>query len=175
MEYYLKRCTLEDVIQLREILITTFHDAFASMNNQEDLEAFYQSAYSLKPLSEELKNPLSSCYFAMSKEGNKPIGFIKINFYGAQSEPDHEGSLELERYYVLPAFQGKGVGSMLLNKTFDIARENNLNYLWLGVWEKNKSAIKIYKKRGFRQFGSHDFYVGNDRQTDILMKINLKH
>jgi ribosomal protein S18 acetylase RimI-like enzyme len=41
--------------------------------------------------------------------------------------------------------------------------------LWLGVWERNARAIAFYKKIGFVDVGSHDFYVGADRQTDRVL------
>jgi len=41
------------------------------------------------------------------------------------------------------------------------------------VWEHNIKAIAFYKKFGFEQFGSHIFMLGDDIQTDILMRKNL--
>jgi len=42
--------------------------------------------------------------------------------------------------------------------------------VWLGVWEENPRAIKFYKKNGFVEFDKHTFVLGEDEQTDILMK-----
>lgn len=167
----LKQATIEDVHQLREMLLTTFHDTFAHLNNEDDLQTFYDKAYTIEQLEVELKNPGSIVYFAVENE--IPMGFIKINFYGAQTEPGHEHGLELERIYVLPDHQDKGVGSVLFKKVFEIADEHQHKYIWLGVWEKNERAIQIYEKKGFKQFGSHDFWVGQDRQTDLLMRLDL--
>jgi ribosomal protein S18 acetylase RimI-like enzyme len=46
--------------------------------------------------------------------------------------------------------------------------------VWLGVWEKNEKAIQFYKKWGFVQFDKHLFQLGDDAQTDIMMKLQLK-
>jgi ribosomal protein S18 acetylase RimI-like enzyme len=46
--------------------------------------------------------------------------------------------------------------------------------LWLGVWERNPRAIAFYQKCGFRDVGSHDFWFGNDRQTDRVMVTALE-
>lgn len=40
----------------------------------------------------------------------------------------------------------------------------------LGVWEHNHRALRFYEKNGFIAFGTHIFQLGNDQQTDILMK-----
>jgi ribosomal protein S18 acetylase RimI-like enzyme len=46
--------------------------------------------------------------------------------------------------------------------------------LWLGVWEKNEPAIRFYEKNGFKKFSKHIFKLGNDEQTDLLLKKTLK-
>jgi diamine N-acetyltransferase len=39
---------------------------------------------------------------------------------------------------------------------------------------KHSRAISFYKKNGFVAFDKHIFKLGNDEQTDIMMKLNLK-
>jgi ribosomal protein S18 acetylase RimI-like enzyme len=46
-----------------------------------------------------------------------------------------------------------------------------VDYVWLGVWEKNLRAIQFYKKNGFVEFDQHLFILGDDPQTDIMMKL----
>jgi hypothetical protein len=36
--------------------------------------------------------------------------------------------------------------------------------------EKKTRAIKFYKKNGYVEFDKHTFVLGEDEQTDILMK-----
>ena len=45
-----------------------------------------------------------------------------------------------------------------------------MKYIWLGVWEENPRATRFYQKNGFVAFGKHIFKLGDDEQTDILMK-----
>jgi RimJ/RimL family protein N-acetyltransferase len=56
----------------------------------------------------------------------------------------------------------------------DAAHELGGRTLWLGVWERNPRAIAFYEKCGFRDVGSHDFWVGNDCQTDRIMVTELR-
>jgi len=44
------------------------------------------------------------------------------------------------------------------------------NYVWLGVWEKNINAIAFYKRLGFYEDGRHPFKMGDELQTDFIMK-----
>ena len=52
---------------------------------------------------------------------------------------------------VLPAFQGKGIGTKLLDEADEFARSENFNLLSLSVIGRNTEAIKLYEKLGFRK------------------------
>ena len=56
----------------------------------------------------------------------------------------------------------------------EVAKRKRVNILWLGVWEKNPRAINFYKKNGFEEFDKHIFRLGNDEQTDIMMRLKLQ-
>ena len=53
---------------------------------------------------------------------------------------------------------------------FQQAKQNKKKYVWLGVWEKNVNAIAFYEKMGFKQAGQHLFQIGNELQSDLIMK-----
>ena len=52
----------------------------------------------------------------------------------------------------------------------EVANELNAEYVWLGVWEENTRAIGFYERQGFVAFDKHIFRLGQDEQTDIMMK-----
>ena len=56
-----------------------------------------------------------------------------------------------------------------------MAKDKKSDYVWLGVWEENPRAISFYKKNGFEEFDKHIFKLGNDEQTDIMMKLKLNN
>ena len=70
-------------------------------------------------------------------------------------------------------FQGKQIGKAMLYKAIAIARSKKASFLWLGVWKKNKEAIKFYERYGFKKFMTHPYLIGKDKQTDWLMKLVL--
>ena len=96
-----------------------------------------------------------------------------MNFGQSQTELQDDKALEIERIYVLKEFHGKNVGQILYNKAIEIAKQNKADYVWLGVWEENPRAIAFYKKNGFVEFDKHIFKLGDDEQTDIMMKLKL--
>lgn len=158
-------------MQLREIGIQTFKETFAKDNTPENLENYLNTNFNIEHLKNELNHPDSSFYFA--KLNDKFIGYLKINFNTAQTEIKDKKAVELERIYVLEQFQGMKAGQMLFDEAYNIAKKVNADFIWLGVWEQNQKAINFYNKNGFVAFDKHIFKLGNDLQTDIMMRLKL--
>ncbi len=149
----------------------TFFEAFAAVNTAGNMQAFLDTAFAESKLRNELNDPESDFYFACID--NEPIAYLKINFGRSQTELKTNESLEVERIYVDASAQGKGIGQLMLDYAIDIARQQKTKFIWLGVWEKNPGAIRFYERNGFAAFSQHTFKVGDDPQTDILMKKTL--
>lgn len=164
--------TLYDVEQLQQIGRQTFLETFLGSNTQENMNKYLDEAFALTKLSAELNDTNTAFYFA--KLNHTVIGYLKVNFGQSQTELQDKNAIEIERIYVLKEFHGKSVGQQLYSKSIQIAQQKKATYIWLGVWEENLKAISFYKKNGFIAFGSHIFELGNDKQTDIMMKLNLE-
>lgn len=160
-----------NIPQLQAIGKQTFVETFAEHNTANDLQMYLDNNLSTEKLTNEISDPNSEFYFALLN--HKVIGYLKINYGQAQTELKDRSSLEIERIYVLKEFHGKKVGQVLFEKAIAMARQANAEYVWLGVWEKNPRAIKFYMKNGFVEFDKHIFKLGNDEQTDIMMRLNL--
>ena len=168
----IKKITLADIVQLQEIGRQTFSETFSSTNTEENMKAYLKDGFSNAKLSAELDNPNSEFYFATLN--NTVIGYLKINFGLAQTELKDDKALEIERIYVLQEFHGKKVGQLLYDQAIHLAKEKKADYVWLGVWKKNHRAIQFYTKNGFVEFDQHIFVLGDDEQTDIMMKLEIK-
>lgn len=103
----------------------------------------------------------------------KTLGVLKINTGNAETESGLENSLEIQRIYILKESKGLGIGTVFMNLAEKKARELGVSFIWLGVWEKNFPAQKFYTNKGFRRFSEHAFVLGDDIQTDFLMKKEL--
>lgn len=167
----IKKVTIDDLDQLQQIGRQTFYETFASGNTEENMNKYLDEAFSVAKLTTELNDKNSEFYFATLD--NDVIGYLKINFGQSQTELQDDKAVEIERIYVLKEFHGKNVGQLLYDKAISIARQKNADYVWLGVWEENLRAINFYKKNGFVEFDKHIFKLGNDEQTDIMMKLKL--
>ena len=161
----------EDLKDLQDVSRTTFKESFGEQNTREDMEKYLREKFSEEQLLLELDNHDSVFYIA-TIDGDV-VGYLKLNTGKAQTELKDESGLEIERIYVLNKFIGKGIGKQLFNLTLDIARQMKSHFIWLGVWEKNERALTFYHKNGFVEFDKHIFVLGDDHQTDILMKLEL--
>lgn len=163
---------LSDVEQLQVIGRQTFFETFAASNTEENMHKYLEENFSLAKLTAELADRNTEFHIARLDE--KAIGYLKLNSGQSQTELKDGNAIEIERIYVLKAFHGKKVGQLLYNQAIEVAKQANADYIWLGVWEENPRAISFYKKNGFIAFDKHIFTLGDDEQTDIMMKLQLK-
>ena len=170
-EIVINKIGIKQIELLQQIGRQTFEETFAESNSAENMAKYIEEAYSYEKLSAELNNPDSFFYFAMLDE--KVIGYLKLNMGGSQTELKDNDALEIERIYVLKSFQGKKVGQVLFDKAIQIGKESQVAYVWLGVWEENKRALQFYTKNGFVEFDQHVFVLGDEAQTDIMMKLEI--
>ncbi len=169
---HLRRCTPTDWPTIQTLGRQIFSDTFAVHNTPENLQTYLDTAFSTEQIQAQLANPDSQFWLAIQEE-NQAVGYLKINFAGAQTEAQPEPSLEIERIYVLQSLQSAGVGQMLFEKSLEIARAAGVKYIWLGVWEHNPKAIRFYEKNGMHIFDQHTFHLGDEAQTDMMMKLDL--
>lgn len=167
-EIILKQIGIENVEQLQKIAKQTFFDTFSHHNTEENMTQYMAEGFTIDKLTAEIQNENSEFFFALSDE--EVIGYLKVNFGDAQTELQDKDSLEIERIYFSKDFHGKKVGQILYKKALEIAKDKNLGYVWLGVWEENRRAVQFYRKNGFVEFGQHIFKFGNEDQTDLMMK-----
>lgn len=172
MTIAIKKCTMEDIVLLQEISIETFNETFKNQNSPESMNAYLERAFNLEQLEKELSNVSSEFYFIYSNE--EIAGYLKVNLNNAQSENMGNESLEVERIYIGQRHHKQGLGKYLMNKAIQIAIARDKEKIWLGVWEKNESAIAFYNKMGFVQTGAHSFYMGEEEQIDYIMVKPLK-
>lgn len=166
-----RRLISADLAVLKSVAETTFQHAFAVYNTKEDMEQYMAEAFAPERIKKELEDPDVAYYLAWIKD--EIVGYIKLNTNEAQSDLKDPTSMELERIYVVPSWQNQGIGKFLLEEAILLARQAGKKFLWLGVWDQNHGAIRFYQRHGFTKFGTHDFYLGNDRQTDYLMRLDI--
>jgi ribosomal-protein-alanine N-acetyltransferase len=72
---------------------------------------------------------------------------------------------------VLPATRSRGIGSELLRRLEDSAREGGAKSIWLHVDSENAGAVRLYEAHGYACEGRHDRYYPQGRAALIYRKI----
>jgi len=170
-EIIIRLATEKDAELIAELSQDTFYETFAGVNTKENMDKFMTEQFSKDALMKEVG--LKGNIFLLAFDGESPAGYVKLR---ESPNPDGLGeanAIEIARIYAAATAIGKGVGKALMQKCIDIAVEKKKDIIWLGVWEHNQRAIDFYIKWGFEKFGTHVFMLGEDPQTDWLMKKNL--
>ncbi len=157
------------VHQLQKVSKETFTEAFAKDNTEENLKHYLTVAFNVESLITQINNPASEFYF-LEIDG-EIAGYFKINIGESQTEIKGADGLELERIYIFQKYQSKGLGGFIINEIKIKAIQKDKKYIWLGVWENNVKAIKFYQKLGFEKFDEHIYPIGDDPQTDWMMRL----
>jgi len=139
-----------DILPLFQLGKKTFIESFAEHNSEENMQKYVEASFTIK---NQIK-----------------IGYLKINRVSVVLGGTNHKSIQIERIYVLKDHQGIKAGQKLLEKALDEAKTSEVDYVWLGVWEKNIRAIQFYTKNGFEESDRVNFMLGDDKQTDIIMK-----
>lgn len=173
-EIKIRQASIEDAEMLTDLSYETFWDAFHAhpKNAPDDLADYMQKAFNLEQIRRELLEENS--IFLIAEIAGEPAGYAKLKIDSIEDGISAAKPIELMRLYSKQEFLGKGVGARLMDECFEIARQNDCDAMWLGVWEYNPRAQRFYEKYGFRKVGKHVFQLGSDPQIDLLMQKEIK-
>lgn len=142
----------KDFELIRFILKETWLDTYSKFIPEEDLLFYLNETYNDERLIALLKNPDTKIYIA--EVNHDAAGLMRI------SENKIQKRFYLNSLYVLPKYQGFGVGRKLTSLAEDTALSLKYDKLWLGVMEQNTDAINWYKKNGFVFPETEPFQMG---------------
>jgi ribosomal protein S18 acetylase RimI-like enzyme len=164
----IREATIADLPKLRALAISVFTITFEKANNPDDFKTFMDEAYSEVQMRKELAEP--GAVYLIAEVGDLFAGYARVRENNEVDQYLGTNHLELQRLYADIPWQGKGVANALMEACEKIVRDRSKEWIWLGVWEHNPKAIHYYQKHGYEQFSQHDFMLGSDKQTDLLMR-----
>jgi ribosomal protein S18 acetylase RimI-like enzyme len=166
MKTTIRKAAQADVLRLAELARKTYADAFGHTFAGSDLAAQITSELS----DTRFERHLDVDIFLVAESGTRLIGFIQ---FGRAKAGTHESALpddfELRRVYVLDEFQGRGIGSRLIDCALSEMAE--APKIFLDVWEDNFAAQRLYARYGFSEIGRRPFKVASGAVTgsDLIM------
>jgi ribosomal-protein-alanine N-acetyltransferase len=124
-------------------------------------DLFSEEKWSYFQILREFKNDFSK--ILVFKEKEEIIGYLIFR----EIEPE----IEILKIGVRKEYQRKEVGTKLMQKLIDIAKEKNISKIFLEVKASNLSAYNFYKKLGFKEMYRRKNYYGNEEAIIMLKEI----
>lgn len=139
----------DDVVGIQEVFYKTWLDTYPNKESGvtvDDIEDQYKDAFTeetIRQRREGLASPKKERTLLVAKEGDIVVGVCRIVRRSDKNQ--------LQAIYVLPEFQGKGIGRLFweeAKKFFDKEKD-----IVVEVATYNSNAIEFYKKLGFLDTG----------------------
>jgi len=162
---------LSDAKELSEFAARTFQATFAEHNEAEDMQSFLRNTYSAEIQAREISDPQR--HFMKATLNGKIVGYVQLRANAVKDGVKGPKPMELQRIYIDENCKGTGLAARLMNAAISLAHEMRFETLWLGVWEHNQRALAFYRKFGFVEVGEHDFYLGRDKQRDLILSKDI--
>jgi len=107
-----------------------------------------------------LNDPFSKGIIA--EVNSVPVGWLKL------FEDHINKKFFVSSLYVLPEYQGFGLGKKLLNEVYRIAAEKQFSKVWLGVMKQNVKALEWYQNLGFVFDEEEPFQMGSTQVIHLI-------
>lgn len=169
MDIKIRTATGEDIALIQEMAEVTFRHTYAEIISPSQMEFMMEWMYS----DESLAVQLHEQKFFLAFDGETPCGYTSLERQGADAEG--VDIYHLQKLYVMPEYQRKGVGSVLIDAAISFAKEicSRPARIELNV-NRGNSAVEFYKKKGLRVLRTGDFPIGNGfYMNDYIMGVEL--
>jgi ribosomal protein S18 acetylase RimI-like enzyme len=136
MKLKIRKALEKDLEKISEILTKTWDDTYKNILPPEVISHIKSNWHNKENLKKQLNS--NSILFNMIEIDDISIGIITVKIKNKD--------FHLSRLYILPEFQGKGIGKYAINHLID---NYEIDKITLDVEVSNQNAINFYKKLGF--------------------------
>ena len=133
------------------------------LDDLSDIEEIEQRAYptpwSRSMFASELAKPTSICLGAF--EGSELVGYVINSRY--------VDAWHIMNVAVAPERQRRGIATALLERLFELTRDDERRGFTLEVRVSNEAAIRLYERLGFEGRGIRRGYYTDNREDALIM------
>lgn len=145
----IRKATAEDAYEIQNVFYKTWLTTYPDIEyniTKEDIEEHFKNSFTeetLSSLSQKIRDiPKISKMFVAEYE-NKIIGVCRIFI--------RENFNQLQAIYILPEYQGRGVGKLFWSECLKYFDKNKNTIVQVATY--NKNAIRFYENLGFKDSG----------------------
>lgn len=170
MDISIKRAGKNELQTIHEMAEVVFRETYRTILSPEQMEYMMDWMYSLPNLEKQVS--LGHTYY-IARVGDEPQGYVSVR--KDSFDPDGTEVWHLEKIYVMPSAQGKGLGLRLLETAKQHVRDNKSCIkarIELNV-NRNNPAVGFYRRQGLTILHQGDFPIGNGYyMNDYIMGID---
>lgn len=162
----IKQATTADISLINKLAWEVFPITYGDILTKEQSNYMMEWMYSPTNLHKQIEEE-GHIYFILYKE-EEAAGYLSI-------QPETETLYHLQKIYVLPRFQGYGIGKILFEHAINYIQKNNSHpcAIRLNV-NRNNKAQYFYEKMGMQRIAEGDFDIGNGfYMNDYIMELKL--
>jgi ribosomal protein S18 acetylase RimI-like enzyme len=165
-----RECTPSDAARVAALGARLFREAYGPTHPEPELSRYLAREYTRDVFAHAATQ--EGAFVLVVEDGDgTAIGYTWVR--PSPDPPDGvtgQRSAEIVRFYVATERQRQGLGALLMNRSFELARARGYDTVWLQVWKEAPWAIAFYEKMGFRIVGSAFFYFGERIGHDHVME-----
>lgn len=159
----IREATRDDILITHQLAHEIWPHAYGKIISPLQLKYMLELIYSEASLQKQFD---SAHHFLIAEENNKPIAFADYNSL-------KDDTYKLQKIYVLPAQQGKGIGKLLINHVIKKVKERGAAVLLLNV-NRNNKAKQFYERLGFKVISEEDIDIGARYfMNDYIMSLTV--
>ncbi len=159
----IERAKTEEVDAIKEVLTETWLATYADHLSRATIDQVTTHWHDPRVLRSQMEKP--GHYFGVAKDDGAIVGLVTVVAVS-------QAELFLSRLYVRPAYQGRGIGTSLLEAA--IASYPEAAIVRLAVEERNERGHAYWRARGFVDASRKTEEVGDDSIAVITMEKKLR-
>lgn len=168
--YEIHVATASELQVISEMAEVVFRHTYRKILSPEQVEFMMEWMYSLPSLNDQVRN---GHVFHIITDNDLPCGYMSI---GYDCIEDGISVFHLHKLYVMPSYQGKGLGKALFDAARGYAQINRKTPYARMELNVNRSnpAVGFYRKAGMRILRQGDFHIGNGfYMNDYIMGLDV--
>ncbi len=165
--YYIRQASINDCPQIRSMALQVWEPTYGKILSSEQLDFMFDWMYSIESLENQMKS--GHIFFIASKD-NTPVAYMSV-------EKENANRYHLQKIYILPSEQGKGLGNLLIGhiERYICKKEQKKDIILALNVNRNNSACYFYEKNGFEVESEGDFDIGHGfYMNDYIMVKKIK-
>lgn len=164
--FTIRRATIADCKLINKLANEVFPATYKEILSPEQLDYMMGWMYAPENIRKQMEEE-GHVYF-IAYEECEPTGYVSV-------QQQDENVFHLQKIYVLPRFQGAGLGSKLFDQAVKYIKEVHPSpcLMELNV-NRNNKALRFYERKGMKKVREGDFPIGNGYyMNDYIMGLEI--